>query len=73
MISESNMQGRENVLVIHQESTSFKRGVTKSMYITLVDPSLHQDWDRYNFLPSIGRFSNQVINLHFAGHVTVLQ
>ncbi len=43
-----------NVSVVHQEATWFKRGVAEAIHITLVDPSLNRDRGRHT-LPAIYR------------------
>ena len=44
----------DNVSVVHQESTWFKRGVAEAIHITLEDPSLNRDRGRHT-LPAIYR------------------
>ena len=44
--------GSENVSLVHQESTWFKRGVAKSIHIMLKEPSLNRDCGQHT-LPAI--------------------
>ena len=45
---------QDNVSVVHQEPTWFKRGVAESIHIAIVDPTLNRDRGRHT-LPAIYR------------------
>ncbi len=52
MAQRSHSFSSDDVSVVHQEPSWFKRGVAESMHITLEDPSLNQDRGRHT-LPAI--------------------